>query len=452
MASFNEVESLWHSIHSVPIGRGVHGVVKQIRATVGGIPKNLILKHHGVHAADALKIYTELLNNYVQYYKYAPQMRSKQQDFEKQLGEYEAYYKAEDKSARANKTSEYKIHAEAYQRLLQVRKSHFVCRPVPSDHPYISIQESAEQPGQIATTLYAYLQKNPRREVIKVIIDKLAEILSTFEQVGILHADFKLDNIMVVQKRGNTSVSLKVIDFGIAKLSEPSMPSERARVLRRKANEHRRQASDIDSVSVTKSDELRSRARNLNLQANRVNKQRPIPRRLVTYNKKGRPILTELSALHHNLVTNIRSKKNNYVEELRQNARKLQVEALSSVENNKIENLLRRAGDLTQKANRAIKNEAKGLFSTKYLRFPNQNILQNRPKYMHETFEGVSNKLKKKGEETVNAAASVLQKKWRRGRGKLNKNTPGGGNSRPSTHSNANKRTPVRSRSRNSPG
>ena len=309
MASFNEVESLWHSIHSVPIGRGVHGVVKQIRGTVGGITKNLILKHHGVHAVDALKIYTELLNHYVQYYKYAPQMRSKQQDFEKQLGEYEAYYKAADKSARANKTSEYKIHAEAYQRLLQVRKSHFVCRPVPSDHPYISIQESAEQPGQIATTLYAYLEKNPRAR--EVIIDKLAEILSTFEQVGILHADFKLDNIMVVQKRGNTSVSLKVIDFGIAKLSEPSMPSERARVLRRKANEHRRQASDIDSVLVTKSDELRSRARNLNLQANRVNKQRPIPRRLVTYNKKGRPILTELSALHHNLVNNIRSKKNN---------------------------------------------------------------------------------------------------------------------------------------------
>lgn len=51
---------------------------------------------------------------------------------------------------------------------------------------------------------------------------------------------------------------------------------------------------------------------------------------------------------------------------------------------------------------------------------------------MHQTFEGVSNKLKKKGEETVNAAASVLQKKWRRGRGKLNKNTSGGGNSRQS--------------------
>ena len=219
-----EVEDLWRN--STPLSAGAHGVVKQIQIkTKKGKPRNLILKHHGLWAVQALERYINNKEYYENELRYAPRMQSLQKKFELQLNKLKVDYETEDKDARKDKKSEFQIHAEAYRRLKTVGKGRFVCQPFISDHPYISIQENAEQPGQTATTLEKYLKEYP--EAREVIFDELAEILSTFEQVGIFHADLKLDNIIIVQT--GTSFSLKVIDFGISRLTErrPGKPPRR---------------------------------------------------------------------------------------------------------------------------------------------------------------------------------------------------------------------------------
>ena len=87
------------------------------------------------------------------------------------------------------------------------------------------LEDNKSSGTEVITSLANYLKEYP--EAREVIFDELAEILSTFERVGIFHADLKLDNIMVVHT--GTSFDLKVIDFGISRLTErrPGKPPRR---------------------------------------------------------------------------------------------------------------------------------------------------------------------------------------------------------------------------------
>jgi hypothetical protein len=380
----DDINRMWDK--GVLIGnQGVNGLVKRVTLK----STNLILKHfaHG-HTYDANR-----------YSRNAP-------------------YKKYVDDAKQEKEAEHATHMEAYKRLTEIGKSHFVCEPFTSSHPFISIQEDADQTGQGALTVKSLLAgANPEQQarVQKSVLSKLVTILSTFEQVGIFHADLKFDNIIAI-KNGNTDYCLKVIDFGIARLTERSMPNKHAKVLREKAKAKRNNASMLSKVfrehqksaglklhwvdvyppytqwsaqsgskpternisnakdQYNRIQKLILRGDNLNSKANEAKQRRAQPLRLVTYNRHGDARLNTMSRFHQSVQNEFRNNKN-------------------------------------------------GLFSTRhvYLGAPrrgapragiNKKKIPFREEYMIKEYKGTNSRLKATGKKTAGHASTLIQRRY----------------------------------------
>lgn len=191
-----EIEYMWRQAESLGIQGNNSTVKRYIFRHNNNSQTNLILKHHAKEISRS--------------------------DYDASRYDREKTYKEYVDFKRGLKEREENTHLEAYKRLKRVGKSDFVCVPFKSSHPLISIQKDAQQPGKVAITLKKRLELSnlhERYETRQRVLTQLSEILSTFEQVGIFHADLKLDNIMAVRDASASRYSLKVIDFGLAKVT-----------------------------------------------------------------------------------------------------------------------------------------------------------------------------------------------------------------------------------------
>lgn len=173
--SADDVEKLWHSPNSVLLGSGVHGTTILVTLTDPDL----------IHMFAAKKLVLK-----------------------------------------ASLREESKRHEEAMHLLLYNRMprrcKQFICRPIRSSHPYISIQVAASQvQGNMnESTLQSKVQvrtvEHMLQESVKVrgeISEKLAKALMCLHSAGCLHNDFKLDNAIVVISK-SAPLQVKIIDFG----------------------------------------------------------------------------------------------------------------------------------------------------------------------------------------------------------------------------------------------
>lgn len=231
------------------VGEGVYGVAKLVVANNG---RYYILKHFGKRVVE---LATELQKIRNLPYKEPRHITKYNQLYEKYI--QEAF------NARHNKEDEVRRHLEVYSALSKYarRQLDIICMPYKSAHPFISIQDAANQAGEEALTLAVFMRKiadgdliriksdaESKREgvtrirmsgtivrsygeldkqmsyseVVKEVQKKLLDIFEAFIKSSVYHADFKRDNIIVVYKSSESGVindfKLKMIDFGLSEV------------------------------------------------------------------------------------------------------------------------------------------------------------------------------------------------------------------------------------------
>lgn len=113
------------------------------------------------------------------------------------------------------KRFEENVHLTLWNRIKPTCKRYFT-EPLKSGHDHISVQHAAFQGNDIVVS-FRDLTYNEKMNVNS----QLAKALFCSHNVGIVHGDIKLDN-MVIIRRGD-SVRLKLIDFGMAKVTDAAL-------------------------------------------------------------------------------------------------------------------------------------------------------------------------------------------------------------------------------------
>lgn len=217
----------------IPVGEGAYGVTKLV--VLEPSRSHFILKYFGSRYDEAVKTYQTALrlgsasNKLLEYLEYKMH--------------------TELSRAKKEKKEEERKHSKVYNAIMKhaPRLIHHVCAPFKSDHPLISIQEAANQDGEQALPLNKFMaliegrkismersnaemkrnkkktKKMNSKNVESFIGSRLLDIMRAFVRSGIVHADFKEDNIMAVYKINENYVvkdlKLKVIDFGLTEVN-----------------------------------------------------------------------------------------------------------------------------------------------------------------------------------------------------------------------------------------
>lgn len=128
--------------------------------------------------------------------------------------------------AQDEKEREENTHIGAWKRMSKGCKQ-YMCRPIRSPHPSISLQLAASQTLPVSTYIefMARQHKLGLSPALRQVYDDIREVLATqfaealrcLHMRGVIHGNVKLDNALVVVKSQNDVVSdikVKLIDFG----------------------------------------------------------------------------------------------------------------------------------------------------------------------------------------------------------------------------------------------